>query len=222
MPARAGLRLQTKSSPSAGTYDSAVHASQFSPQRTALEMASLDGMMASKLFAYAAERDGYRCPQGQLLAYATTDRSGYRHYKSNPAICRSCPLLASCTLSRHATRRIVRGQATPPPPLGPLSRPPRRDRPVLARRRPTKHHENGPRPGSQAHTGLSPTTALSKHLQIKTPPKIDGVCQKSEPGSRRAFAVRCRTELGYCAAAGGVNLAASPSSGLNACLARSE
>src|SRR5437016_12650881 len=32
------------------------------------------GMMASKLFAYEAERDGYRCPQGQLLAYATTDR----------------------------------------------------------------------------------------------------------------------------------------------------
>jgi hypothetical protein len=35
-------------------------------------------MMASKLFVYDAERDGYRCPQGQLLAYATTDRTGYR------------------------------------------------------------------------------------------------------------------------------------------------
>ena len=54
------------------------------------------GMMASKLFAYEAKLDGYRCPQGQLLAYATTDRTGYRHYKSAPAICRSCPLLASC------------------------------------------------------------------------------------------------------------------------------
>ena len=47
--------------------------------------------------------DGYRCPQGQLLTYATTDRTGYRHYKSDPAICRTYPLLASCTSSaqRH-------------------------------------------------------------------------------------------------------------------------
>ena len=51
---------------------------------------------------------GYRCPQGQLLAYATTDRTAYRHYKSDPAICRSCPLLASCTSSRNATLLIIR------------------------------------------------------------------------------------------------------------------
>lgn len=66
------------------------------------------GMMASKLFVYEVERDGYRCPQGQLLAYVTTDRTGYRHYKSDPAICRSCPLLASCTSNRNATRLIIR------------------------------------------------------------------------------------------------------------------
>jgi len=66
------------------------------------------GMMANKVFHYEAEADGYRCPQGQLLAYATTDRTGYRHYKSNPAICRICPLLASCTASRNATRLITR------------------------------------------------------------------------------------------------------------------
>ncbi len=52
--------------------------------------------------------DGYRCPQGQLLAYATTDRTGYRHYRSDPAICRTCPLLASCTTSANATRLITR------------------------------------------------------------------------------------------------------------------
>ena len=49
-----------------------------------------------------------RCPQGQLLAYATTDRTGYRHYKSDPAICKACPLLASCTSNAGATRLIVR------------------------------------------------------------------------------------------------------------------
>ena len=65
-------------------------------------------MMASSQFRYEAAVDGYRCPQGQLLAYTTTDRTGYRHYKSDPAICRACPLLASCTSSRNATRLIIR------------------------------------------------------------------------------------------------------------------
>jgi len=35
-------------------------------------------MMASRQFVYEAATDGYRCPQGQLLNYATTDRTGYR------------------------------------------------------------------------------------------------------------------------------------------------
>lgn len=66
------------------------------------------GMMSNKAFHYEADVDGYRCPQGQLLGYATTDRTGYRHYKSDPTICRSCPLLASCTSNRNATRLITR------------------------------------------------------------------------------------------------------------------
>lgn len=66
------------------------------------------GMMRKSAFAYAAQHDGYRCPQGQLLTYATTDRNGYRHYKSNPAICRDCPLLASCTSNAKAVRTIIR------------------------------------------------------------------------------------------------------------------
>jgi transposase len=66
------------------------------------------GMMRKSAFVYETELDGYRCPQGQLLGYATTDRTGYRHYKSDPAICRDCPLLASCTASANATRLITR------------------------------------------------------------------------------------------------------------------
>lgn len=66
------------------------------------------GMMRKSAFRYEADADGYRCPEGQLLAYATTDRSGYRHYTSDPAICRACPLLASCTSSASATRLITR------------------------------------------------------------------------------------------------------------------
>jgi hypothetical protein len=66
------------------------------------------GMMASRQFHYEAAVDGYRCPQGQLLAYTTTDRTGYRHYKSDPTVRPACPLLASCASNRSAGRLIIR------------------------------------------------------------------------------------------------------------------
>lgn len=66
------------------------------------------GMMRKSKFVHDHAADGYRCPQGQLLAYATTDRNGYRHYRSDPAICRDCPLLASCTSNARACRTITR------------------------------------------------------------------------------------------------------------------
>lgn len=67
-----------------------------------------DGFLRKRDFAYDRELDGYRCPNGQLLAYATTDRDGYRHYKSDPAQCRTCPLLASCTASANTTKVVTR------------------------------------------------------------------------------------------------------------------
>lgn len=67
-----------------------------------------EGMMRKSKFVYEPETDGYRCPQGQLLAYATTDRHGYKHYRSDPKICRNCPLLASCTTNAKAERTITR------------------------------------------------------------------------------------------------------------------
>lgn len=66
------------------------------------------GMMRKSKFAYDRSVDAYRCPEGQHLAYATTDRNGYRQYKSDPAICRHCPLLASCTTNAKAQRTITR------------------------------------------------------------------------------------------------------------------
>jgi transposase len=66
------------------------------------------GRMGPKAFAWEPEADGYRCPEGQLLTYATTARSGLRHYESDPAVCRSCPLLASCTGNAQAVRTVTR------------------------------------------------------------------------------------------------------------------
>lgn len=65
-------------------------------------------MMRRRAFVYQPEADSYRCPEGQCLAYATTDRNGYRHYKSDPVRCRACPLLASCTANAKAVRTITR------------------------------------------------------------------------------------------------------------------
>ncbi|CAN7437346.1 IS1182 family transposase [Rhizobium sp. LjRoot254] len=66
------------------------------------------GMMRKSKYAFEPETDGYRCPEGQLLTFATTDRNGYRHYTSDPAICQTCPLLASCTSNAKAIRTITR------------------------------------------------------------------------------------------------------------------
>jgi transposase len=67
-----------------------------------------DGMMRKSKYVFEPATDGYRCPEGQLLTYATTDRDGYRHYTSDPTICRTCPLLASCTSNAKAIRTITR------------------------------------------------------------------------------------------------------------------
>ena len=66
------------------------------------------GMMRKKAYLYDPALDGYVCPNGQIITYANTDRSGYRHYTSDPAICTACPLLASCTTNAKSVRTITR------------------------------------------------------------------------------------------------------------------
>jgi transposase len=66
------------------------------------------GFLRKHDFVYEREVDAYRCPEGQLLPYRTTNREGYRQYHSDPARCRSCPLLASCTTSANATKIVTR------------------------------------------------------------------------------------------------------------------
>lgn len=66
------------------------------------------GYMPKRKYVYDREWDVYRCPEGQALPYATTDRNGYRHYKSDPARCRNCPLLASCTANVKHRKTVTR------------------------------------------------------------------------------------------------------------------
>lgn len=66
------------------------------------------GLMSKWRFKYDAEKNVYKCPQKHELAYVTTDREGYRHYKSDPKHCAQCPLLKECTRSRNMTKVITR------------------------------------------------------------------------------------------------------------------
>ena len=59
-------------------------------------------------YRFDALGDGYRCPGGQLLTYRTTNREGYREYRSDPAICRTCPLLGQCTSNAQAVKTVTR------------------------------------------------------------------------------------------------------------------
>ena len=61
-----------------------------------------------KDFVYDEHFDCYLCLENQVLTYRTTTREGYREYKSNPKICKTCPLLAICTESRQNQKVVVR------------------------------------------------------------------------------------------------------------------
>lgn len=50
----------------------------------------------------------YTCPQKHKLTYSTTDRNGYRMYKSNKEICKTCPRLTECTRSKNHQKVISR------------------------------------------------------------------------------------------------------------------
>lgn len=67
-----------------------------------------EGLFRKKQFRYDEQRDGYVCPNGQLLVYRTTNREGYRQYYSDAAQCRACPLRAQCTRARNCTKVITR------------------------------------------------------------------------------------------------------------------
>jgi len=68
----------------------------------------IKGQFKRRQFDYDLERDAYRCPEGQWLLYSTTNRTGYREYKSDPNRCRDCPALKQCTGSRNHQKVMTR------------------------------------------------------------------------------------------------------------------
>lgn len=66
------------------------------------------GTFYKRQYVYDRYLDEYVCPSGQALAYSTTNRVGYREYKSDPAICRCCAVRTQCTNSANAQKVVVR------------------------------------------------------------------------------------------------------------------
>ena len=59
-------------------------------------------------YAYDEYYDCYICPNNEVLSYSTTDKNGYKQYKSNPDKCANCPLKDQCTKSKNHQKIILR------------------------------------------------------------------------------------------------------------------
>ena len=67
-----------------------------------------EGYFYKRDYVYDRERDGYVCPNGQLLQYRTTNRQGYREYASSPTQCAHCPMKGRCTQSANGVKVVIR------------------------------------------------------------------------------------------------------------------
>lgn len=59
-------------------------------------------------YVYDEYFDQYICPNNKLLDYSTTNRDGYREYKSNPEDCKKCPYREQCTQSKAFQKVVTR------------------------------------------------------------------------------------------------------------------
>lgn len=67
-----------------------------------------DGFFKKHEYVYDEYYDCYICPNNQVLKYSTTNRDGYREYKSCGHICADCPYLSQCTESKTHVKIVTR------------------------------------------------------------------------------------------------------------------
>lgn len=67
-----------------------------------------EGFFKKYDYAYDEYYDCYVCPNNAVLKYSTTNRDGYKEYKSNPNDCRACSYRMKCTNSKNAQKLITR------------------------------------------------------------------------------------------------------------------
>lgn len=66
------------------------------------------GFFKKHEYVYDEYYDCIICPENQLLPYSTTNRDGYREYKSDPHICQACPSRKTCTHSKNCQKVVQR------------------------------------------------------------------------------------------------------------------
>lgn len=59
-------------------------------------------------YVYDEYNDCYICPNNQILNYSTTNREGYREYKSDKYKCKECPFRKQCTESKDSVKVVTR------------------------------------------------------------------------------------------------------------------
>ena len=67
-----------------------------------------EGFFRKYEYVYDEYYDCYIFPDNQVLAYSTTNRNGYREYKSCAAVCSGCPYLSQCTESKDHVKLVTR------------------------------------------------------------------------------------------------------------------
>ena len=67
-----------------------------------------EGFFRPNDYVYDEYYDCILCPEHHVLNYSTTNRDGYREYKSNPCICENCPSREKCTHSKNCQKVVTR------------------------------------------------------------------------------------------------------------------
>lgn len=67
-----------------------------------------EGFFKKYEYVYDEYYDCYICPENKILSYSTTNRDGYREYKSNCHDCANCPSRCRCTESRDCVKVVTR------------------------------------------------------------------------------------------------------------------
>lgn len=67
-----------------------------------------EGFFKKYEYIYDEYYDCYICPNNKILGYSTTNRNGYREYKSYGETCASCPHLSQCTENKDHIKVVTR------------------------------------------------------------------------------------------------------------------
>lgn len=67
-----------------------------------------EGFFKKYEYVYDEYNDCYICPNDQILKYSTTNRDGYKEYKSCSHICKNCEFLGQCTASKNHVKVVNR------------------------------------------------------------------------------------------------------------------